>query len=185
MYLMATFLIQLVTRGLLLHKVSTKRLPLPQQLSWHSWYCFNKANQTVLTLVWVFGLWQLIMLTMKCYDYKIRPQVIFTNVGCGRWWNVPNRNFYNPITRYLHQQGSPQQKIKRWYCSMLWDLILEIPSFIFHLSWCTIRKQAFPIKSWQKVLKSPRLKGGAMKISSGAGNFMVELKSYKGGAAPF
>ena len=92
---------------------------------------------------------------------------------------------------------------------MLWDLILEIPvtkkkipshwiklSFLptpfpnWYKSFLVLYSiypdvQAFPIKSWQKVLKSPRLKGGAMKISSGAGNFMVELKSYKGGAAPF
>ena len=39
----------------------------------------------------------------------------------------------------------------------MWYL-LEMLSLIFHLSWCTIRKQAFAIKMWPNVYKNlPRL----------------------------
>ena len=70
---------------------------------------------------------ELIVLTMKCFGYKIPSRVIFTIVGRGRWWNVPNRNFYNSTTRHLLRRVCPQQKNQRLYCSMLWDLILWIP----------------------------------------------------------
>ena len=76
------------------------------------WYCLNKPNKQFVTPVRVFGWWQLIMLTMKCYGYKILSRVIFTIVGRGRWWNVPNKNFYNSTTRHLLQQVCPQQKMK-------------------------------------------------------------------------
>ena len=41
------------------------------------------------------------------------------------------------------------------------------------------------LKCGQKYKNLPRIKGGAMKISDGAGNFKMVLKSYKGSTAPF
>ena len=93
--------------------LSTRRLPFhtsqnPRWLTVST--SLTSQNKQFLTIVWVFGLWQLIMLTVKCYGYKIPSMVIFKNFGCERWWNVPNRNSYN---------CTPQQNIKRCYYSML------------------------------------------------------------------
>ena len=41
-------------------------------------------NKQFLTPVWVFGLWQSIVLTVKLYGYKTPFSVIQKNVGCGR-----------------------------------------------------------------------------------------------------
>ena len=44
---------------------------------------FSQKKQ-FLTLVWVFGLWQSIMLTVKIYGSKIPFSVILKNIGCKR-----------------------------------------------------------------------------------------------------
>ena len=77
----------------------------------------TSQNKQFLTLVWVFGIWQLIMLTVKCYGYKIPSTVILKKCWLCKMMKS-NRNSYN---------STPQQQIKSWYYSMLWDLILWIP----------------------------------------------------------
>ena len=41
-------------------------------------------NKQFPTLVWVYGLWQSIMSTVKLYGYKIPFSVILKNIGCER-----------------------------------------------------------------------------------------------------
>ena len=74
-------------------------------------------SKQFITLVWVFGLWQLIMLTVKCHGYKIHPG-LFSKLFAVEDDEMSQIGI-SITMRCLPQQGSPQQKIKRWYCSML------------------------------------------------------------------
>ena len=137
---MVTSRIKLIARMSLLHKVSKSKMVANPMISatklllldYHQLTMSTDLTSQIkqfVTPVWVFGWWQIIILTMTCYGYKTPSRVIFTIVGCARWWNVPNRNLYNSTMRHLLQQVCPQQKNERLYCSMLWNLILWIPVF--------------------------------------------------------
>ena len=108
-------LIKLVTRMLLFHKVWKYKMAVNTAvwfLSQNCYPCIINYFETVstaltsqtkqfLTPAWVSCWWELIMVTVKCYGYKIPSRVTCTIVGCGRWWNVLNRNLYNSTTRLI------------------------------------------------------------------------------------
>ena len=143
---------------------ATKLLFLNYQLTTFS-TALTSQNKQFVTPVWVFGWWQLILSTMKCYGYKIPPRVIFTIVGCGRWWNVPNRNIYNSTTRHLLQQDCPQQinekkMNKRKWVNHIDGFHASLPPFPcdtrnskFYIPFILIYYQKTSILQWKCVQK--------------------------------
>ena len=79
---------------------ATKLLFLNYQLTTFS-TAFTSQNKQFVTPVWVFGWWQLIMSTMKCYGYKIPPGLLTCaprrSIVLQFFWHVDTR----PISPFL------------------------------------------------------------------------------------
>ena len=112
---------------LLFHKVSKSKMAANPALWFLPWNCYpciikyfetvrtdlSSQNQTVSNSC--VGLW------LMAINYVNNEMLWLENtlqsyckiVGCGRWWNVPNRNFYNSTMRHLLQQFVHNKRNKK------------------------------------------------------------------------